>query len=98
MCNEPNPTDPGVTNDEAGWKKVKAYAEPIIKMLRQMGNENIIIIGSPNWSQRPDFAIKDPIADDKVMYSVHFYTGTHKVDGYVFENMKMAIEAGVPVL
>lgn len=62
-----------------------------------MGNENIIIIGSPNWSQRPDFAIKDPIADDKVMYSVHFYTGTHKVDGYVFENMKMAIEAGVPV-
>lgn len=58
MCNEPNPTDPGVTNDEAGWKKVKAYAEPIIKMLRQMGNENIIIIGSPNWSQRPDFAIK----------------------------------------
>jgi len=97
LCNEPNPTDPGVTNDEAGWKKVKAYAEPIIKMLRQMGNENIIIIGSPNWSQRPDFAIKDPIADDKVMYSVHFYTGTHKVDGYVFENMKMAIEAGVPV-
>ncbi len=97
LCNEPNPTDPGVTNDEAGWKKVKAYAEPIIKMLRQMGNENIIIVGSPNWSQRPDFAIKDPIADDKVMYSVHFYTGTHKVDGYVFENMKMAIEAGVPV-
>lgn len=97
LCNEPNPTDMGITNDEEGWKRVKAYAEPIIKMLRGMGNENIIIVGTPNWSQRPDFAIYDPIADDKVMYAVHFYAGTHKVGGYVFENMKMAVEAGVPV-
>jgi len=97
LCNEPNPNEPGVENSLDGWKKVKAYAEPIIKMLRSLGNQNIIIVGSPNWSQRPDFAIQDPINDKNVMYSVHFYSGTHKVDGYVFENMKKAFENGVPI-
>lgn len=97
LCNEPNSNEPGVENSLDGWKKVKAYAEPIIKMLRSLGNQNIIIVGSPNWSQRPDFAIQDPINDKNVMYSVHFYSGTHKVDGYVFENMKNAFENGVPI-
>ncbi|ADQ46879.1 glycoside hydrolase family 5 [Caldicellulosiruptor kronotskyensis 2002] len=97
LCNEPNPNEPGVENSLDGWKKVKAYAQPIIKMLRSLGNQNIIIVGSPNWSQRPDFAIQDPINDKNVMYSVHFYSGTHKVDGYVFENMKNAFENGVPI-
>lgn len=97
LCNEPNPTEPGVSNDEKGWKKIKAYAEPIIKMLRSMGNKNLIIVGTPNWSQRPDFAIDDPIKDSNVMYSLHFYAGTHFADGIVFENLKRAIDAGVPV-
>ncbi|ADQ04043.1 glycoside hydrolase family 5 [Caldicellulosiruptor owensensis OL] len=97
LCNEPNSNEPGVENSLDGWKKVKAYAQSIIKMLRSMGNQNIIIVGSPNWSQRPDFAIQDPINDKNVMYSVHFYSGTHKVDGYVFENMKKAFENGVPI-
>uniref|UniRef100_A0A7C5V0F9 cellulase n=1 Tax=Caldicellulosiruptor owensensis TaxID=55205 RepID=A0A7C5V0F9_9FIRM len=97
LCNEPNPNEPGVENSLDGWKKVKAYAQSIIKMLRSMGNQNIIIVGSPNWSQRPDFAIQDPIDDKNVMYSVHFYSGSHPVGGYVFENMKKAFENGVPI-
>ncbi|BCS81905.1 cellulase family glycosylhydrolase [Anaerocellum diazotrophicum] len=97
VCNEPNPNEPGVENSLDGWKKVKSFAQPIIQMLRSLGNQNIIIVGSPNWSQRPDFAIQDPINDKNVMYSVHFYSGTHKVDGYVFENMKNAFENGVPI-
>lgn len=102
LANEPNPTPPGVTNDVEGWKKVKNYAEPIIQMLRDMGNQNIIIVGSPNWSQRPDLAAGEPINDPNVMYSVHFYTGTHKVEehgkpGYVFGNMAKALEKGVPI-
>jgi len=102
LANEPNPTPPGVTNDINGWEKVKRYAEPIIKMLREMGNENIIIVGTPNWSQRPDLAAEEPINDPNVIYSVHFYTGTHKVEehgkiGYVFGNMTKALGKGVPI-
>ncbi|NMB33467.1 MAG: cellulase family glycosylhydrolase, partial [Clostridium sp.] len=46
--------------------------------LRNKGNENIIIVGSPNWSQRADLAADNPIDDENTVYTVHFYTGTHE--------------------
>lgn len=49
LANEPssNSNDgPGLTNDAEGWAKVKSYAEPIIKMLRDNGNQNIVIVGT----------------------------------------------------
>lgn len=97
LANEPNDINPGIPNDETGWQAVKSYAEPIIKMLRDTGNENIILVGSPNWSQRPDLAANDPINDKNTMYTVHFYTGTHLPDTYVMNNTDYAIKNGVAV-
>lgn len=103
LANEPNNGKPGVDNDAAGWVKVKAYAEPIIKMLRDGGNKNLIIMGSPNWSQRPDLAADDPIKDSNTIYTVHFYTGTHKYSandtdrGNVMSNVRYALKHGVAV-
>ncbi len=104
LANEPNlDHKPGVTNDRDGWLKVKAYAEPIISMLRSSGNQNVIVVGSPNWSQRPDLAAADPIRDSNVMYSVHFYAGTHMASndvsnrGNVMSNARYALENGVAV-
>ncbi|SHN33535.1 carbohydrate-binding domain-containing protein [Gracilibacillus kekensis] len=80
LANEPSSNStggPGLTNDEAGWKKVKDYAQPIVDMLRETNNENLVIVGSPNWSQRPDLAADDPIDDDNTIYTVHFYSGSH---------------------
>ncbi|UJF34338.1 carbohydrate-binding domain-containing protein [Paenibacillus hexagrammi] len=102
LANEPNGGNtPGVTNDAAGWAAVKSYAEPIIHMLRDNGNTNIVIVGSPNWSQRADLAADNPIADDNTMYTVHFYTGTHMPSAdssdrtNVMSNAKYALEHGV---
>ena len=104
LCNEPSSNDGGipgggVPNNEEGWQIVKSYAEPIIEMLRKKGNENLIIVGSPNWSQRPDLAADDPIADSNTVYAAHFYAGTHKPDpnDYVMSNILYALEKGVPV-
>ncbi len=104
LANEPNPGhQPGISNDRKGWLKVKAYAEPIIRMLRKAGNNNIIVVGTPNWSQRPDLAIADPIHDANTMYTVHFYTGTHLPSNKasdrknVMSNARAALEAGVAV-
>lgn len=103
LANEPNKNDPGVTNDAAGWKRVKAYAEPIIKMLRDGGNDNLIIMGSPNWSQRPDLAADEPINDPNIIYTIHFYTGTHKYSAEdtdrsnVMSNVRYALKHGVAV-
>jgi endoglucanase len=103
LANEPNNGNPGVTNDAAGWEKVKSYAEPIIKMLRDSGNTNLVIVGSPNWSQRPDLAANNPINDTNTIYTVHFYTGTHQPSadsndrGNVMSNARYALEHGVAV-
>lgn len=103
LCNEPNQNNDGIPNDKTGWQKVKAYAEPIIKMLRDSGNKNLIIVGNPCWSQRPDLAADDPIKDDNVSYTVHFYSGTHKPSdndtdrSNVMSNTRYALAHGVSV-
>ncbi len=105
IANEPNGNNPGVTNDAAGWSKVKTYAETIIGALRTAGNHNLVLVGSPNWSQRTDLAADNPVADtdNNTAYTVHFYTGTHKssnVDtdrGNVMSNVKYAINHGIAV-
>ncbi len=112
LANEPSPNNsggPGITNDEAGWEAVKEYADPIVKMLRKRG-DNIILVGNPNWSQRPDLAADNPIKAKNIMYSVHFYTGTHAPSdvsypagtpsadrGNVMANARYAMENGAAV-
>jgi endoglucanase len=103
LCNEPNGENGGVSNDAAGWEQVKAYATPIVELLREKGNENIIIVGNPFWSQRPDLAADNPINDDNTMYSVHFYSGTNPVSNVdtdrnnAMSNVRYALKHGVAV-
>ncbi|WP_211214844.1 carbohydrate-binding domain-containing protein [Deinococcus aquatilis] len=103
VANEPNPNPLGVTNDTAGWASVKAYAEPIIRMLRDTGNQNIVLVGSPNWTQRPDLAADNRIQDANTVYTAHFYSGTHQASNdvtdrtNVMSNVKYALQHGVPV-
>ncbi|MFW5972129.1 MAG: carbohydrate-binding domain-containing protein [Bacillota bacterium] len=105
LANEPSENDGGVpdggvSNDAAGWETVKTYAEPIIEMLRINGNENLIIVGSPSWSQRPDLAAANPINDDNTIYAAHFYSGTHEPDSdsYVMGNIIKALENDIAVI
>ncbi|MGE5621063.1 MAG: glycoside hydrolase family 5 protein [archaeon] len=64
---------------QVSWSSViKPYAEEVIKTIRQYDPDNLIVVGNPNWSQDVDIAAKDPIKDNNVAYSFHFYTSTHK--------------------
>lgn len=61
------------------WSSVlKPYSEEIIKVIRQNDPDNLILVGTPNWSQDVDAAAKDPIVDKNVAYAFHYYTSTHK--------------------
>lgn len=104
LVNEPNPgSEPGNSNDAAGWAQIKAYATPIVEMLRKSGNQNLILVGTPNWAQRPDLAGANPIADSNLAYTFHFYTGTHKTSDHsrdranVMSNVRYALANGTPV-
>jgi endoglucanase len=79
------------------WPQVKAYAKAVIGAIRQHDPDNIVIVGSPEWDQRIDTVASDPLqGQSNVMYSVHFYAGTH--GQWLRDRTKAAIDAGVPVM
>ena len=90
ICNEPNGKD--VT-----WKDViKPYAEELIDCIRAYDPDNIIIVGTPNWSQDVDIAASDPITGyNNIMYTLHFYAGSHGKE--LQEKAKRAISNGIPI-
>jgi endoglucanase len=81
---------------EADWPQVKAYAEAVIKVIREKDPENIILVGCPKWDQEVQLPAADPIKGYKnLMYTMHFYAGTHKQ--WLRDRTDAAIKAGLPV-
>lgn len=57
---------------------VKPYAEAVISAIRAIDPDNLIIVGSPTWSQDVDIASQNPITTStNIAYTIHFYAGTH---------------------
>ncbi|MBN1797646.1 MAG: glycoside hydrolase family 5 protein [Spirochaetales bacterium] len=89
ICNEPN-------GDEVTWSGViKPYAEEVITEIRKIDQYNVILVGTPHWSQFVDVPAADPLDFDNIMYVNHFYTGTHGSD--VRNRIDNALQAGLPV-
>lgn len=87
ICNEPN----GATT----WEDIVEYANRIIPIIRANDPDAVIVVGTPEWSQRVDAAAEAPLADDNVLYALHFYAATHGQD--LRDRMKAAVDAGLPV-
>jgi polyisoprenoid-binding protein YceI len=62
------------------WSGVlKPYATDVIKEIRAIDPDNLVIVGTPNWSQDVDVASADPITGySNIAYTLHFYAATHK--------------------
>lgn len=79
---------------DVDWSSIKAYAETVIGAIRGTGATNLVIVGTPNWSQDVDAAATDPItAFPDVAYTLHFYAATHKQ--WLRNKATTAIEAGL---
>lgn len=78
---------------QQSWPEVKSYAETIISAIRSKGAKQLVIVGSPTWSQRVDLAADDPVNDSNVAYTLHFYAATHKQD--LRDKAQYAIDKGL---
>ncbi len=89
ICNEPN-------GKEVTWKdNIKPYAEKIIPIIRKHC-DNVIVVGTPVWSSDLLSAAKDPIKGQKnIMYTLHFYAGSHGASSR--KVLKKALKKGLPV-
>ena len=57
---------------------IKPYAEAVIAAIRAIDPDNLIIVGTPFYSQNVDVASQNPITGyANIAYSFHFYAGTH---------------------
>jgi endoglucanase len=76
------------------WRAViKPYHEAVLKTIREHDPDNLVVCGTPMWSQRVDQAAADPVRGTNVAYTLHFYASTHKQE--LRERAKVALEKGV---
>ena len=64
---------------QAYWNNtIKPYAQRVINEIRKIDDKNLIIVGTPFYSQGVEAAAANPIAGDpNLAYTLHFYAGTH---------------------
>lgn len=88
ICNEPN--------GAVSWKSdIKPYAETIVRTIRANAPKSIILIGSGTWSQDLQDPAADPVAGENLMYTCHFYAGTH--GQWLRDRISDAMSRGLPV-
>jgi len=83
---------------ETDWTSViKPYSEEMIKTIRAIDPDNIIIVGSQSWDQDVDKSSLNPISGfNNIAYSMHFYAGTHKDE--LRAKTKTAIDNGLAII
>ncbi len=82
--------------DYESWQDVKDYSIELIKTIRAIDPDNIILIGSPHWDQDIHLAANDPIKGfDNLMYTMHYYAATHKQ--WLRDRTDEAIQKGLPI-
>ena len=88
ICNEPTGTP---------WNQIRPYAVDVINTIRANDPDAIIVVGTNTWSQDVDEVATNggKIDDPNVMYTIHFYSGSHGES--LRERVRTALKAGTPV-
>lgn len=77
-----------------GWNtEIKPYAEAVIDTIRHYDPDNIIVVGTPRWSQLVDTAATYPIERENIAYTLHFYAASHKQE--LRDKAQTAIDKGI---
>lgn len=88
ICNEPTGTP---------WSQIKPYAQEVVNTIRANDPDAIIVVGTNTWSQDVDEVAVNggKIDDPNVMYTIHFYSGSHSQS--LRDKVSTALDAGTPV-
>jgi endoglucanase len=79
------------------WEQVKPYHEAVVDAIRAVDPDNLIVMGTPRWSQDVDVAAQNPVTPTSgtanLMYTLHFYSCAHNV--WLRDKADMAIASGL---
>ena len=82
--------------DNVSWDSViKPYHEEVIKTIRAIDPDNIIVCGNRSWSTQLQEVAENRIEDPNVAYTFHYYAASHKQE--MRDIVKQAVENNLPV-
>ena len=84
-----------VSGNGGSWDAIKTYANTVVPAIRA-NTQNLVIVGTPNWSQHLEEAARDPVNATNIAYVLHFYAATHSKGSYG-GFVTSALSAGYPV-
>jgi endoglucanase len=88
ICNEPN--------GNVTWKDdIKPYAEEVIPIIRSFAPDSVVLVGTGTWSQDVNEPADSPLSFPNVMYTCHFYAGTHGEE--LRNKIDYALSKGAPI-
>lgn len=88
ICNEPN--------GAVTWERdIKPYGQQVVQTIRSRSPRAVILVGSPTWSQDIHLAAQSPLDEENLMYTLHFYAGTHGEE--LRQRIDSVLTAGLPV-
>ncbi|HEY6124750.1 MAG TPA: cellulase family glycosylhydrolase [Steroidobacteraceae bacterium] len=81
---------------QISWSgQIKPYAQAVINAIRAIDPDNLIVVGTPTWSQDVDVAAADPVSGINIAYTLHFYAGTHHQ--FLRDKAQTALNRGAPL-
>lgn len=94
ICNEPT----GTPWYNGGSQDLYTYCQEIIKTIRAIDEDAIIICGTNTWSQDVEEVAAHPMKElgyQNIMYTFHFYAASHYGD--LMNKVKTATQDGTPI-
>ena len=83
------------------WATLKQYHQNVYVSIRSYDadlNQNVILLGTPNWDQDVDVAAANPMAGDtNVMYTLHFYACSQNSLNGQLAKAQTALAYGLPI-
>lgn len=81
---------------EVDWNAdVKPYHEAVVAAIRAIDPDNVIVLGTPNWSQYVYQAATNPVEGTNLMYTLHFYSCSHTAS--LRKRADHALAKGLPI-
>jgi endoglucanase len=74
---------------------LKPYHEHVVAQIREHDPDNLVVLGTPRWSQDVDVAAADPVVGTNLLYTLHFYACTHRSS--LRAKGDAALAAGLPL-
>jgi len=59
------------------WPTIKTYHTAVVGEIRKYDTKNVIILGTPFYSQEIDNATNTPLAGNNLCYTLHYYAASH---------------------